>query len=391
MMAQERIEQASEIMRRFWERTGADEPGGGRRYLWTDAFAVCNLLGLERATGDPEHGRRAHRLVDAVHTALGHHRSDDSRRGWLSGLPEVPGRQAPTSGGLRIGKALPERPVGVAADERLEWQRDGQYFHYLTKWMHALDQMARFFGASVYAQWARELMAVAHRAFTHAVRGGAPGVYWKMSIDLSRPQVRTMGHHDPLDGLVTALELAATARRQPVDSGPQALPAAGAGGDLDSDLDAIAADFEAMVDRGALATTDPLGLGGLLGDACRLRQLATRDDLRDDILTGALHGLRHSLLPRELAFPAEQRLAFRELGLAIGLASVARMVEIPPVLPVVQQLAQFLPLRAQIESYWLRAEARRARTWLAHEDINEVMLATSLLPEGFLDLTPSRC
>ena len=36
--------------------------------------------------------------------------------------------------------------------------------------------------------------------------------------------------------------------------------------------------------------------------------------------------------------------------------------------------------------------ARRAhaqvRTWLAHEDINDVMLATSLVPEGFLALPP---
>ena len=34
-------------------------------------------------------------------------------------------------------------------------------------------------------------------------------MYWKMSIDLSRPLVNSMGHHDPLDALVTYMELRA--------------------------------------------------------------------------------------------------------------------------------------------------------------------------------------
>jgi hypothetical protein len=46
----------------------------------------------------------------------------------------------PTRGGLRIGKQLPERRPGEPYDPQVEWDRDGQYFHYLTKWMHALDQ-----------------------------------------------------------------------------------------------------------------------------------------------------------------------------------------------------------------------------------------------------------
>jgi len=34
----------------------------------------------------------------------------------------------PTRGGLRIGKDLPERGPRAPFDERLEWDRDGQYF-----------------------------------------------------------------------------------------------------------------------------------------------------------------------------------------------------------------------------------------------------------------------
>lgn len=42
----------------------------------------------------------------------------------------------------------------------------------------------------------------------------------------------------------------------------------------------------------------------------------------------------------------------------------------------------------RIESFWRTPEHRRARSWSEHRDINEVMLATSLAPEGFLVLRP---
>src|SRR5216684_2205383 len=58
-------------------------------------------------------------------------------------------------GGLRIGKKLPERSAGEPFDEQLEWDRDGQYFHYLTKWMHALDQVARSTKQPRFNLWAR--------------------------------------------------------------------------------------------------------------------------------------------------------------------------------------------------------------------------------------------
>jgi hypothetical protein len=39
-------------MNKFAERTGPGSEQPARRYLWTDAFAVCNYLGLARATGN---------------------------------------------------------------------------------------------------------------------------------------------------------------------------------------------------------------------------------------------------------------------------------------------------------------------------------------------------
>ena len=95
-----------------------------------------------------------------------------ARRAGSAGSREREGEAHPTRGGLRIGKPLPERGADEPLDERLEWDRDGQYFHYLTKWMHALDQVARATGEPRFNVWARELADAAHRAFTYAPRGG---------------------------------------------------------------------------------------------------------------------------------------------------------------------------------------------------------------------------
>jgi hypothetical protein len=50
-------------------------------------------------------------------------------------------------------------------------------------------------------------------------------------------------------------------------------------------------------------------------------------------------------------------------------------------------LKRFGPLRAAIESFWLAPEHRAVPTWADHLDINEVMLSTSLVPEGYNILT----
>jgi len=110
-----------------------------RRYLWTDAFAVCNYLEIFSQTNNQAYQDLAFSLVNQVHHILGQHRNDDPRAGWISGLDKEEGELHPTKGGLRIGKHLKERMPGEPLDERLEWERDGQYYHYLTKWMHALN------------------------------------------------------------------------------------------------------------------------------------------------------------------------------------------------------------------------------------------------------------
>src|SRR5437867_2552653 len=103
------IAEAASLMTGFAERTGLSSERPQRRYLWTDAFAVCNFLGLARATGEARYAGLALKLVDEVHHTLGRHGPGDARHGWLSGLTGQAAEAHPTRGGLRIGKPLPER------------------------------------------------------------------------------------------------------------------------------------------------------------------------------------------------------------------------------------------------------------------------------------------
>lgn len=368
-----RAGQALELMSRFAERTGVTtggHAGSSRRYLWTDAFAVCNLLGLARATGDCTCAELALELVRRVHHVLGRHRPDDRRTGWLS--PDA-GPGHPTLGGLRIGKPLPERGEGEPLDPGLEWDRDGQYFHYLTRWMHALDQVARGLSESMFNEWARELAVVAHRAFT---TNGARRMVWKMSIDLGRVLVASMGQHDPLDGFVTCRQLDATATA----AGNPPL------------LARQRNDFAGMIEPAVLASDDPLAISGLLINAHRLDRLGGSRDLVAALLAAALVGLRSYVARSDLDLPADRRLAFRELGLAIGMAAALRMLPdgSPQRDALLAALTDHAPLATAIESFWLRPEQRGSDGWLEHADINDVMLATSLLPDGFLDLHAAR-
>ena len=74
----ETTERVGKIMLDF-ARLTALEPVGAhpKRYLWTDAFAVCNYLELFRLTGNTAYREMALRLVDQVHHTLGRYREDD--------------------------------------------------------------------------------------------------------------------------------------------------------------------------------------------------------------------------------------------------------------------------------------------------------------------------
>lgn len=380
----EAVSVAREIMHEFAAQTGIlPEREVPRRYLWTDAFAVCNFLELYRQTNDEKYRKLALLLVDQVHRTLGRHREDDPRSGWISGLDEEEGKRHPTAGGLRIGKPLNERGPDDPYDERLEWDRDGQYFHYLTKWMHALHRMGAVTGDPACHRWAVELAKAAHAGFTH----DRQLLYWKMSIDLSHPLVPAMGQHDPLDGFITYHELQAGS----VGSGQGSAPL---------DLSLEIADMARICRGREWATHDALGIGGLLADAYRVAQLTAtgaldQPELLAAILDAAHRGLDACVREGSLKAPAFYRLAFRELGLAIGLHAVERLMNVagkkPGIVDKEQQslkrlesLMRYVPLARTLENYWLEPAHRETGTFTEHRDINMVMLATSLIPDGFL-------
>jgi hypothetical protein len=210
---------------------------------------------------------------------------------------------------------------------------------------------------------------------------------WKMSIDLSRPLVPSMGHHDPLDGLISCQQIQAAGTDLGLPPG-------------ECDLAGQIADFAAMGEGVSWRTSDALGIGGLLTDACRLAQLIGASGLPESgRLEFLLEEAKHSLEALErmniMGGSAERRLAFRELGLCIGLHAIERtratLDQRPERFPnreaIAEQLSRcgrFLAWVEAIETFWLEPNNQSSRSWRAHQDINCVMLATSLGPDGFL-------
>lgn len=377
---------ARRLMLDFAERTGL--AGGGRppvRYLWTDAFAVCNFVGRFVDHRDEDSLRLALELIEQTHHVLGRHRADDPRRGWLSGLPDAEGELHPTCGGLRIGKKWPERAQGAPEDPATEWDRDGQYFHYLTRWMHALDRVATVTRDPTFHRQARELARAAYAGFVHTTASGERVLFWKMSIDLSRPQVASMGLHDALDGFLTFSQLQASARHH-VPSG------AAEGPDLAGEIRELAR----MCSGRRWDTDDPLGVGGLLCDAHRLAWLMECGALDEpallrDLLASARRGVATLVRRQSFEGPPERRLAFRELGLSIGLHAARRLRRMyadvldADAREALRELEHADGLIRQIESAWLDPRAQACASWRDHLDIDSVMLATSLAPGGYLE------
>ena len=125
----------------------------------------------------------------------------------------------------------------------------------------------------------------------------------------------------------------------------------------------------------------------------------------DHILKQALIGLRLYSDARPLDDPAHARLAFRELGLSIGLHSVdflrqkhneehyadygkQSQQQCRDISLILEALNKYAHYSETIESFWQQEHHQKERSWQHHLDINEVMLATSLCPDGFLSSFP---
>jgi len=120
-------------------------------------------------------------------------------------------------------------------------------------------------------------------------------------------------------------------------------------------------------------------------------------DLLETLLESSQIGLESFVRENSLGLPADYRLAFRELGLSIGLRALEKIRELidkksgpfrnkKSLNSLLNNLDKHVGLREIIESFWLEGKNRKTGIYTTHHDINEVMLATSLAPDGFLGL-----
>lgn len=366
--SKERLKIARKLMDDFAQRTGLSDKGGdiNERYLWTDAFAVQAFFNLAHICAIDVYRELALKLIDEVHQHLGRFHPADVRKGWISGLSEQEGQKHPTAGGLRIGKKLAERKQDEPLNERLEWERDGQYFHYLTRWIQALLQAEQETRKKNYAVWAAGLLEAGGKFINKT--GGRIRMYWKMSIDLSRPLISSMGAHDPLEGLICALSI--------LERVPEKAPR----------LQPIIQDMKDCCRGLDWTTTDPLGIGGLLLNIARVADMDMRNDdlpkyIRSEkLLTDCLYGLEVYNQIHNPHLPASQRLAFRECGLSLGLRVLMKLKEktIEPDLDL-NKLDPFIYLANEIEEFWINPQNQNSPTWTDHLNINAVSLAASLV------------
>jgi hypothetical protein len=363
------------LMDSFAQRTGIIKEKGNPedRYLWTDAFAVQTFFGLYHEFQEETYKNYAFKLIDIVHETLGSYHPGDYRKGNFSGLSGEEAKKHPTAGGLRIGKKLPERESGQPFNERLEWERDGQYFHYITRWIHALLQAAIESGENKYSLWAAELLLASDKFIYSS--GIGIRMYWKMSTDLSRPLVTGMGGHDPLEGLVCAVAI------------KEAVP------EKSVELEPVTQKFHMMCKNKNWSTTDSLGIGGLLLNTLKSGILKEAYNFPPSsqpskLLEMSLESLEKYQDLKEINYAASKRLAFRECGLSLGLRTLYGLKDqISYKLPKVDKLEDYISLAAEIEEFWKKSSNRQVSTWMNHLNINMVSLAASMVarqhPEVF--------
>ncbi|KAM7223604.1 hypothetical protein V8F06_001078 [Rhypophila decipiens] len=268
-------------------------PGAGGhlgRYLWTDAFGLLNLIALSRELSNPGYLTLAKSLARTVHQILGRTRDQESR------LP-LATDSSPLKGGLRIGKV-----------DECGSDGDGQYHHYLTLWMFALNRLSLATGEKEWNGMAIELARGIHPYFVFRRENGSTRMVWKVSMDLKKVLVPSEGHLDAATGYVVYSLLKRTAEGFGESSTEEGL--------LDDEIN----DYKEimMAGEGKLSVSaDPLDLGmGLwmchffCGEEGWARKMGEESlDVARKLLDE-----KGPLMKRD----ASRRLAFREFGTCLG-------------------------------------------------------------------------
>ncbi|MHA1559650.1 MAG: hypothetical protein ACTSWI_03145 [Alphaproteobacteria bacterium] len=119
------------------------------------------------------------------------------------------------------------------------------------------------------------------------------------------------------------------------------------------------------------------------------------NNLMQALLQSSRYGLDAFRHKGSLNDPLDYRLAFRELGLSIGLRALEKMQQViennrslfkDQLFRQAEELAEYVPIGRAIERFWRDPARQESASWRGNQDINMVMYATSLAPEEFLSL-----
>ncbi|KAL4937221.1 hypothetical protein BDV06DRAFT_216045 [Aspergillus oleicola] len=325
------------------------------RYLWTDAFGVLCLITLHTETNrsnTPPNPKDlylilAARLIETVHNTLGYTRSGTRR---LRGATDT----NPVGGGLRIGKLDESGPDG-----------DGQYHHYLTLWMFALNRMSLASNDATYNNVAISLAKAIHAPFFMNRSSSRPRMVWKVGMELDSVLVGSEGNLDPIDGFVVLRLLQAAA----VKSGK------GEGGVLNDEIE----DYARVMKRKGehFVSSDPLDLGMTMWTV----QWCVEEDWAARLAERCFEQI-YSLFEekRYLSRNKTRRLPFREFGTALGIRCMAEQDN---------EKERSVDLRVyadQIVDNWMpemEASLGGDETEDDLRPINRVMFAAALIPGAF--------
>lgn len=242
---------------------------------------MVNFLTLFKETGQQQYLTQAERLATTVHDVLGRTRDGQAR---LPGASD----ENPVGGGLRIGKMEEGGQDG-----------DGQYHHYLTIWMFALNRLSM---ASQEWKWNEHAIALAkaiHPRFFIGRETERPRMVWKIAMDMSRSLVNSEGNFDPIDGYVIFRKLQA---------------ASGSSETLKEEI----GDYERIMERKGkhFVSNDPLDLGMSLWTS---HWMAVKEEWASDLAKRCVGQMRQLFQSEYLGESPKYRLAFREYGTAMGI------------------------------------------------------------------------
>ena len=301
---------------------------GQRRYLWTDAFAVLNLVSLAEAC--PSETTKflglANQLVDTVHDSLGKPRSA------LSQHAMQPDASSPSGYvGLRIGKVHSR----VVTDAGMSY--DGQYWHYIDKWLLALIRLGR----------PQEAARVAKCVFGHFYDATGGGMRWKLSVDATAPG--PLQYQPPGDDTLTALIVFSLIEHHLRQEQCAKYS-------LQNEIDKLR---QSLVGYKGRVTSDPLGWGlAAMYDQWLERKRTTELQLYAKDALSTFH----------------MSLPFRLYGALLGAKLCPKAVD-----EIAQELGPLVEMAVRYEESHIFQGTHEE-----HSSINRVMLATVLLTPGAL-------